>query len=422
MSIRSLMAWLERALWLVLCATLLWQTRIIVWTTGGLRFVEWKSIALYATDVLVVAVVTLALMSGWRPWRHIHTRVLLAVGWVFFTIAWSQSWTLSLMACVRLVEVVLIALYVRDRVVARGMTHVSGIAFCVGALGQAVLAITQYVLGQDIGLRLIGETLLDPEMKGVAVFLDHGERILRAYGSLPHPNVLAFALSCALGVVLWHWSQHRQRGLATWIHLSATTLLTLGVWVTFSRAYILVLLVVVGVGLIVYRGMRVVRLWAGTILVVSLGFCAVQSDRVHARMALEGNEDAVTLRVSYAQDALTSGSRGVNWIGVGAGAYVPWLEYARPGYPWYWYQPTHSIVLLWYAELGLIGMALIAWLVVPLLRVKLSLIPEEMLVVALCISALGAALLADHFVWTLQQGRLLLAMGIGTALSGMGSR
>ena len=417
MSMRALIAWLERALWLVLCATLLWQTRVIVWTTGGLRFVEWKSFALYATDIVAVVLVGLALLGGWRPWRHVHARAWLLLGWISLTVAWSQSWILSVVTCVRLIEIGLLALYLRDRVLAYGLGHASGIALCVGALGQAVLAITQYTLGQDVGLRLIGETILDPEMKGVAVFLDHGERVLRAYGSLPHPNVLAFALVCALGILVWHWSQHRGQGLVTWVHASATALLTLGIWVTFSRAYILVLLVVVGVGLAIYRAKSVVRLWAGTILVVSLAFCVIQSDRVYARMVLGSSEEAVTLRITYAHDALTSGNRGINWLGVGAGAYVPWLEAAHPGYPWYWYQPTHSIFLLWYAEVGLIGLAFIGWLLMSMRARSLSVTPETMLAIALCVSVLGAAVFVDHFLWTLQQGRLILALGVGAILS-----
>jgi hypothetical protein len=62
---------------------------------------------------------------------------------------------------------------------------------------------------------------------------------------------------------------------------------------------------------------------------------------------------------------------------------------------------------------GLIGVALIGWLLM-IIRVRSqSVTPETVLAVALCVSVLGAAVLVDHFLWTLQQGRLLLAMGIG---------
>jgi CBS domain containing-hemolysin-like protein len=146
---------------------------------------------------------------------------------------------------------------------------------------------------------------------------------------------------------------------------------------------------------------------------VSLGFCFVQFNHVYTRMALGSSEEAVTLRVVYAHDALLSGSRGINMLGVGAGAYVPWLERAHPGYPWYWYQPTHSIPLLLYTELGLVGVAVVVWVIATLVPRRVTLGVETQVAVVVICASIGVAMLADHFLWTLQQGRLLIAICLG---------
>ena len=112
----------------------------------------------------------------------------------------------------------------------------TAVAFIVGALLQAALGIAQFAVQHDVGLRWLGEPVLRTDMRGVAVFYDiHHAKILRAYGTFPHPNVLAAYLMTALWVTAWMWARHMGTVLRrVWVWPAATALLT--VTVTFVSA------------------------------------------------------------------------------------------------------------------------------------------------------------------------------------------
>lgn len=59
---------------------------------------------------------------------------------------------------------------------------------------QATVALGQFFVQRDLGLRFLGEPPLDPATPGISVVMRGGERWLRAYGLTAHPNVLAGSL------------------------------------------------------------------------------------------------------------------------------------------------------------------------------------------------------------------------------------
>ena len=70
-------------------------------------------------------------------------------------------------------------------------------AFTAGAAVQSTWGITQFLLQHDLGLWWLGESNLSPDKTGVAKVVAGNETLVRAYGSLPHPNILAAYLSLA---------------------------------------------------------------------------------------------------------------------------------------------------------------------------------------------------------------------------------
>ena len=72
----------------------------------------------------------------------------------------------------------------------RILTTVSLLA--LSGLIQSLLAISQYFLQHSVfGSKWIGEIVLSPELPGVAKIVVDGDKIMRAYGTFPHPNILA---------------------------------------------------------------------------------------------------------------------------------------------------------------------------------------------------------------------------------------
>ncbi len=416
----------EQALWCLFLATFAWQTRIILWR-ADVMFSEWRSIAVYASDALMAVLFGVALARGWKPRIAGYDRLMLGcIGVAVLSLTHTDLMTVSIYQLIRLIQFFVLYLYVKSWVVPHGDADTAGAFFVAGALMQSVLGITQYVLQRDVGIRWIGETLLGTDMRGVAVFYDLAQvKILRAYGTLPHPNILAAYLILASWVFAWLYLRHdTRRYRAVWA--GAGALLLVGLYLTYSRTMIAAW-VLASAGIVAsvmtprishaWQNIMPIRARMKAILVfvafVSVIFSVCQWHRIVARMSISSDDEAVHMRILYNKDAASSGSGSalsLNWTGVGIGNFTTWLSGYDKSLQRFQYQPVHNVFLLVYSELGILGFVLwSAWLIFlgyalwqfrtnqPLLRVGLMAVFGALLFIALF----------DHFFWTLQQGRIL---------------
>jgi hypothetical protein len=437
------LARLERWAWFALLVTLPWQTRIILWQADT-SFIEWRSASLWATDVLLLVVLIAGLaQSRMRDW--VPDRAELMAGFVFaaavLSLRSADSLPVGIITLIKMAECWLLLLYVRHRATRVMDADHSVTAFVTGAMLQSGLALAQYAAQHDMGLRWFGETLLDPQMRGVAVFLDTSrERILRAYGTLPHPNILAAYLATSLWAFLWLWIRTDRRGFMRVSAVLLTALLTVGLFVTYARTVI----AVAGIGMLavtaavwtprisrgwehIGRVRRVLTMMLVTMAVTGVLCTAVSWPQVVGRMTIAPTEEAIRLRIAYNERALESGGRRVdiNWTGVGAGNFTTWLSRWDPTMPVYMYQPAHNVPLLVYTELGLLGVLALVVVGYALARASWTAHAHQP-VVRVGLWALVAVIVAislmDHFPWTLQQGRLLtvliVALWAGASSSG----
>jgi len=238
--------WFERLLWFIFLATLAFQARVIVWQADSL-FIEWRSASVYFSDVLFAGLLFLAavrilrnLKTETKDWTFSSWDVALAVffGAGLLSVGVAVHKAVSWVALIRLLEGLLLYGYVRWYASSRFDPDASLVAFVLGALAQSMLGLAQFLLQHHVGLHAIGETILYPTMRGVAVFFDlAGEKTLRAYGTLPHPNVLAVQLVLALAAVSYLFLRHAgatvRRAMFVWIALLWTLLW--GLIATFSR-------------------------------------------------------------------------------------------------------------------------------------------------------------------------------------------
>jgi O-antigen ligase len=101
------------------------------------------------------------------------------------------------------------------------------------------------------------------------------------------------------------------------------------------------------------------------------------------------------------------------FVGVGLGNFLVALPSFLPSRIIYFLQPVHSIYLLLLSEIGIVGYGLIAVLAVYVLRFVKP-VWNSAAFISLC--ALAALGLVDHYLFTLQQGRLLLVIVISLFL------
>ncbi len=234
--------------------------------------------------------------------------------------------------------------------------HVSRVALAGGLVSsaavQSLLAVAQFVVQQPLIPSALHLPWLpdDVSQGGTPVVLDAaGDRLLRGFGTFPHPNVLGGYLALAL-VCVPLLGQRWPRIMLGWWALGAV--ISLGLVASFSRAGCLA--AVVGLGV-----------WC---------------------QALSEISDHLPL-------------------GIGGGNYglVAIAEGRQEG----WGQPAPNVALLIAAELGLPGVLALAVLVVGTVRsLRMGDRGVDMPATVACI-ALVLLAMVDHYLWTMPLGQLI---------------
>lgn len=333
----------------------------------------------------------------------------------------STDTKLSLFSFLRLMEFAALYFYIKSNAVRLLANGYWLLAILAGGLFQSLIAIAQFLKQSAIGLRFLGESVIAPDMEGVAVFYNSvGEKVMRAYGTTPHPNILAAYL--LLSIFCFYYLSFAKIKYY-WLLVIGYSLVLFGFFATFSRITIFIwLLAALALVMLVKRKWRaeykaaIFKIIIAT-AVTSVIFVAAFWPAVSARIKISGGDEAVKFRVFYNKEALRSGSGilNINWLGVGTGNFVNWLMKYDNKLPRYMYQPVHNIYLLLYSETGILGAGAFVLFVLALIknfmakRKPISLESAFILTIVLSILTIG---FFDHFPWTLQQGRLMLWLSL----------
>ncbi|MEK7631510.1 MAG: O-antigen ligase family protein [Patescibacteria group bacterium] len=433
-------------------ALLPWQTRLILAQPRiGVTPTEYGTLSLYATDILLIVIGIGALLL---PHRRTGSRSLWtaigALGLVIFgSIIFANRSEVALYSLHLFVLGILLWWVVQQEWVKP--KFLLG-CFVAGGLLQAMFGIGQFFAQTSPAFSWLGLASHDPGLSGTSVVEAGGMRWLRAYGSLPHPNILGGYLAAALlitfGFYLRVYNGVRQ-GFAKWTRenvrrhlegkrwyvkqawriaglLVVLTILILGLLLTFSRSawigfaagWFATLAL-----LIILRWPWGWQLWAKWTLffVVIAGFTVlVLPQPFLARTEASGRLESQS--ISERQQQFTDAYaliklepvRGVGYGNMPVALYDR-VERARESV--HSYQPVHNIYLLSVVELGVIGgLVYLAFLLTALRQNILRLLQERTWVSLVTLSALSALLvigLFDHYLWTLGAGVLLLWLVVG---------
>jgi len=263
--------------------------------------------------------------------------------------------------------------------------------------------------------------ILDPSVRGASVVqLVDGLRILRAYGTLPHPNILGgFALFTLLGPVsLFLFSKK-----TNYLPLILFTLGVVLIVLTFSRSAWLGLIALMLILLLKsnrFDRKRLYLLVSVCVLTIVLAVYPLR-ELVFTRL---GNAPVLTEQLS---------SFGRGWLnaqalqmmrehpltGVGIGAFILKLStYAAEGAL---IEPVHGIPLLVSAELGVPGLFILVSLVIVIsLRIFRAQTPKSILAGAMIVG-IGVIAFFDHYLWTLAPGRMMLGLALGLWMGQLGN-
>ena len=332
--------------------------------------------------------------------------------YAFLSIVWSDNRFIAFAGALRLAQALFVcALLIQYRM------HRSLFAVCIvaAAVLQSLFGFLQFSMQQSPASSWLGLAYHAAHQLGDAVVEVGETRWLRAYGSLPHPNVLASFLSLGLFSCLYLMRTVRTK-FHVWLLLGAWCAMVGGLFFAFSREVWIGTLV--GLCVIALMGRR---MKSGTEKISPFLMTAVVSgvliaslsimywEPLSGRLGIGGasplEQKSISERMQSYRDGLSLARRSP-FVGVGMHQSVSALynqdvknNAIRPLYA---YQPPHNLFILIFGELGIIGIVLFGALKIIFLAPSVR--TAHMSVFLGAVAMVAIAGMFDHFFWTLQSG------------------
>lgn len=408
---------------------------------GGVA-VEAGTLSIYMSQLLAVfyvGIVTIRIADTWkeritilsRTFRDQYNATALAIAAVALSAAaFSANPLQSIWQAMWVVLGVLVFMAIRLHKPGARIPMI-GIAF--SGLIQSFFAIEQFLQQRIVASTVLGVAAQQAGQLGTSVIETIDERWLRAYGTFPHPNVLGFFLAIAiLSTIGLAFITPRKdyRGLTILLPFLAA-----GMFFTLSRSAIVSQ--ITGLSLFMssfftdkparHNALRVVGA-VGVVVMTIASLALIFRDPVAARISGEGRLETQSTaeRISSAQDALTTYTANNKILGVGPGQMTYALAKANPErQPWQ-QQNAHVVPLLVLVETGVAGLLLYMAFAIMVLfaafKYKTKLDDSTSVrsaIIGLWITCL-AAMLFDHFLWSLWSGVLVFWIAAGIVLQGVG--
>lgn len=285
--------------------------------------------------------------------------------------------------------------------------------FASSMLIQSILATAQFLNQGSIGglFYYIGERTFTSFTPGIANASLNGVLVLRPYGTLPHPNVLAGYLLMGIILITGNYKMFIQKREKVLLSLSLIVS-TLVLFLSMSRSAIFIALVLAVFSLIKQLKSSGFRSNKAFVMLLALVFTiniVLLSPISHRFYSVDISNESVAQRMVLALASLKM-FREHPFFGVGLSNFLIKL----PGYisvnqaP---IQPVHNIYLLILAENGIIILSLVI-IFIYIIFSKTRKINNGINYLALIFFAILLLGMNDHYLSTLQQGKLLLTISI----------
>lgn len=329
------------------------------------------------------------------------------------SLIWSRDVRISLYVSIHILLVFLFILSLRDW---SNVWKLVLLGFCAALSIQVIVGIVEFIKQSTnflSSLHLNWPGMLDSSVRGASIVqLPDGESFLRAYGTLPHPNILGgFVLILLLGPIAFFMRKEKPNNLALLLLMPGTALLAL----TFSRSAWLALsvfgLILIWKSAYFDRGRLAILL--AIIAISFIGTLFPYRQLVQARTL---NTTSHSEEFSFIGRAWLS-HEAIDMIhehpltGVGIGSFI--IELSKRAGEGFVIEPVHNIFLLAGAELGIPGLLLVIALSISFIYRLFKAQDPNAILAGATLAGLGVISFFDHYFWTLAPGRLMLGLVIG---------
>lgn len=394
-----------------------WQTRWIFSSPviGG-EVSQYGTLSLHVTELIIFVVVLLR--GKWQPvegMKKIVQAGYLLFGTVFFSLAFTSFFQTGIAQVLHLIFAFALLTLLCDV-----RTNIKSVvsAFVAGLIIPSVLGLWQIIVGSSPSFSWLGLSAQDSQVAGTAVVETASSRMLRAYGSFPHPNI--FGGYIAVGLVSFSWIVRMIKTKQQLIFSAIPVILfSVTLIFTFSRGAWLALIV----GFLLLFSLMFVRrrvIPSHVIPVMIIGFISLITTfiifypQIFARFEPSLRVEKISIEERVSQYSWFDDVFKHNPLfGVGPGAYTFALQTIDSGKDAWAYQPIHNIFFLILGELGIFGFAAFLYLILRIdqLSAKVSKQADGMLGLTLCVVLIILGLF-DHYLWSLWPGLALGVFGI----------
>ncbi len=398
---------------------------------------EFGVMSLYAVELLLAA----ALIGGSildRKWWTIDAKrqlpvrlggIVLIVAVLGTAFADRSAFSLSTVTHLGLAYALFVAILI-DRVSVKHLLF----AFVVSLAAPFVLGLIQVFGGSSPANSWLGLAYRDASQLGDAVFTASGERVLRTYGSFPHPNVFGGFLG--VGLFAWWAFMAQVKSLPPFmggiggglfrrkmmvITSIGTVVLIIGMLLTGSRSAFLGLFVGLALVFVVKSipSMKIARPAAAILGIVAVfGSLLASFYLTDLASSIRGGgvneERSLTERIALYEDFVPFMASTNLVVGHGLGSYVLSFSDFESGKSVFDYQPVHNVFLLILAELGFLGLAAMLCWGANVAWINVSRFPHRD---ALYAFGMGNVVFMicffDHYLWSSWSGLALIAFAMG---------
>ena len=388
--------------------------------------IDYLSPTIYFNDILITLLIFLEAkiifkkISGilkQRVWFFVLIPVFLIA-----ILGSSLVWQLSLLKLLRIIEYSVFGLLVWIYFQKNNRQSGFFIVFSFGALFESILAIYQFFFQKSFGgiFWLLGERFFNSATPQIAQIEIFNGLYARPYGTFPHPNVLAGYLSAVVLLIAGYLINKNRKKISfkeKSFYIVTLFFSVTAVFISFSRTGWFFLATSSLLFFLTSGTKNKLKYFLGIGLGLLLISKTVLFSLVSQRLISLFTDDAksVYLRASLNEAAIKIISSHP-LFGAGLNNFIPamsifyhWTGELRS------YQPVHNIYLLLLSEAGITGLAVflmgVGLTFKNLINHKNLLIKNGYLIIIF--AGLLLVGLFDHYLLTLPQGQLLLALMIG---------